>query len=162
MACGVAWGSVGGMQRRLLSGTYECSLDNRFRLAIPARIREPFTAGATVGWWIDDCLIVVPSLEWTALVDRTFGTMSLFDDSARDMNRFIIGSALHHDLDRQGRIPLSAELREYAGIGNGSVKLVGVGEYLEAWDPAQLGERFARLRREGVSEHVKRLAGRVA
>ena len=61
------------MQRRLLSGTYECKLDDRFRLAIPARIREPFAAGATVGWWIDDCLIVVPSLEWTGLVERTFG-----------------------------------------------------------------------------------------
>ncbi len=150
------------MQRRLLSGTYECKLDDRFRLAIPARIREPFAAGATVGWWIDDCLIVVPSLEWSGLVERTFGTMSLFDDSARDMNRFIIGSALHHDLDRQGRIPLSAELREYAGIAGGTVKLVGVGEYLEAWDPGQLAERFARLRREGVSVHAKRLADRVA
>ena len=52
------------MQRRLLSGTYECSLDNRFRLAIPARLREPFVAGATVGWWIDECLVVVPSVEW--------------------------------------------------------------------------------------------------
>lgn len=150
------------MQRRLLSGTYECKLDDRFRLAIPARIREPFAAGATVGWWIDDCLIVVPSLEWGPLVERTFGTMSLFDDSARDMNRFIIGSALHHELDRQGRIPLSGELREYAGIGETSVKLVGVGEYLEAWDPSQLAARFAALRREGVSAHAKRLADRIA
>jgi MraZ protein len=150
------------MQRRLLSGTYECSLDNRFRLAIPARLREPFAAGATVGWWIDECLIVVPSLEWAPLVERTFGTMSLFDDDARDMSRFLIGSAQHHDLDRQGRIPLSAEVREHAGIGDGKVKLVGVGEYLEAWDPERLAERFAKLRREGVSLHAKRLANRVA
>ena len=150
------------MQRRLLNGTYECSLDNRFRMAIPARLREPFAAGATVGRWIDECLIVVPTLEWSPLVERTFGTMSLFDDTARDVNRFIIGSALHHDLDRQGRLPLSAELRDYAGIGDGSVKLVGVGEYLEAWDPAQLAARFAALLREGVSVHAKRLADRVA
>ena len=149
------------MHHRLLSGTYECSLDNRFRMAIPARLREPFVGGATVGWWIDQCLIVVPTLEYSSLVERTFGAMSLFDDSARDMNRFIIGSALHHELDRQGRIPLSAELREYAEMGDGSVKLVGVGEYLEAWDPAKLAERFAALRREGVSVHAKRLADRV-
>lgn len=150
------------MQRRLMSGTYECRLDDRFRLAIPARLREPFVAGATVGWWIDECLIVVPSLEWQPLVERTFGAMSLFDDSARDMNRFIIGSALHHELDRQGRIPLAPDLREYAGIDGGSVKLVGVGEYLEAWHPARLADRFATLRREGVSVHAKRLADRVA
>ena len=64
------------MQRRLLSGTYECSLDNRFRFAIPARLREAFAGGATVSWWIDDCLAVVPTLEWDELVGRTFGDMS--------------------------------------------------------------------------------------
>lgn len=150
------------MHGRLLSGTHECSLDDRNRIAIPARLREHFVAGATVGWWIDDCLIVVPTMEWQPLIERTFGTMSVFEDSARDMNRFIIGSALHHELDRQGRIPLSAELREYAGIAERSVKLVGVGEYLEAWDPDRLAARFAALRQEGVSAHAKRLADRVA
>jgi DNA-binding transcriptional regulator/RsmH inhibitor MraZ len=53
-------------------------------------------------------------------------------------------------------------VREHAGIGDGKVKLVGVGEYLEAWDPERLSERFAKLRREGVSVHAKRLAARVA
>ena len=80
------------MQRRLLSGTYECSLDNRFRLAIPARLRDAFAGGATVSWWIDECLAVVPALEWDELVGRTFGDMSPFDETARDMRRFIIGS----------------------------------------------------------------------
>ncbi len=150
------------MQRRLLSGTYECSLDNRFRLAIPARLREPFVAGATVGWWIDECLIVVPSVEWPSLIDRTFGTMSVLDDDAREMSRFLGAGAFHHELDRQGRIPLAPELREHAGLADGKVKLVGVGEYLEVWDPGRLSDRFAELRREGVSARAKRLAGRVS
>ena len=148
------------MQRRLLSGTYECSLDNRFRFAIPARLRDAFAGGATVSWWIDDCLAVVPSLEWDELLGRTFGDMSPFDETARDVRRFIIGSAVPNDLDRQGRIPLTAELREHAGIGDSKVRLIGVGDYLEIWDPARLAERFAKLRREGVSHHAKRLAAR--
>jgi MraZ protein len=150
------------MQRRLLSGTYECSLDNRFRLAIPAKLREPFEEGAMVGWWIDECLVVVPGGDWTALVDRTFGTMSVLDDEARELSRFIIAGAFHHELDKQGRIPLTAELREHAGIADTKVRLIGVGDYLEIWDPARLADRFAKLRREGVSHHAKRLASRVA
>jgi MraZ protein len=150
------------MQRRLLSGTYECSLDNRFRLAIPAKLREPFEEGAMVGWWIDECLVVVPGGDWTALVDRTFGTMSVLDDEARELSRFIIAGAFHHELDKQGRIPLTAELREHAGIGDAKVRLIGVGDYLEIWDPARLADRFATLRREGVSHHAQRLASRVA
>jgi MraZ protein len=150
------------MQRRLLSGTYECSLDNRFRFAIPARLRDAFAGGATVSWWIDDCLAVVPALEWDDLVGRTFGDMSPFDETARDMRRFIIGSALTNDLDRQGRIALSADHRQHAAIEDGKLRLVGVGDYLEAWDPTRLAARFDKLRREGVSSHAERLANRVA
>jgi MraZ protein len=148
------------MQRRLLSGTYECSLDNRFRMAIPARLREPFATGATVGWWIDECLIVVPTDEWSGLVERTFGAMTVLDDEARELSRFLISGAFHHDLDKQGRIPLAPELRQHAGI-DGKVKVIGVGDYLEVWDPERLAGRFSELRREGVSARAKRLAGRV-
>jgi MraZ protein len=150
------------MQRRLLSGTYECSLDSRFRLAVPAKLREPFAEGAMVGWWIDECLVVVPSGDWTPLVDRTCGTMSVLDDEARELSRFILAGAFHHELDKQGRIPLTADLREHAGITDAKVRLIGVGDYLEIWDPARLADRFATLRREGVSHHAKRLAARVA
>ena len=150
------------MQRRLLSGMYECSLDNRFRLAIPARLREPFAEGAMVGWWIDECLVVVPSAEWTSLIDRTFGTMSVLDDEARELSRFLSAGAFHHELDKQGRIPLTAELREHAGIEDNKVRLVGTGEYLEIWEPGRIADRFVKFRREGVSHHAKRLAARVS
>ena len=44
------WGTVGHlMGARLLSGTYECSLDSRFRLAVPARLRDAFAGGAVLG-----------------------------------------------------------------------------------------------------------------
>ncbi len=150
------------MQRRLLSGSYECSLDSRSRLAIPAKLREPFAEGAMVGWWIDECLVLVPSVDWTSLVDGTFGTMSVLDDEARDLSRFILAGAFSHELDKQGRVPLTAELREHAGIEGAKVRLIGVGGYLEIWDPARLAEKFATLRREGVSHRAKRLAARVA
>lgn len=156
------WGSVGPMQRRLLSGTYECSLDDRYRLAIPARVREPFAEGATIGWWLDEGLILVPTSEWSGLVERTFGAMSVLDDEARELSRFLIAGAYDHELDAQGRIPVAAELREHAGIEGRKVKLVGVGEYLEVWEPARLADRFSQMRREGVSAHAKRLAGRIA
>jgi transcriptional regulator MraZ len=155
------WGSVGAMQRRLLSGTYECSLDDRFRLAIPARLREPFSEGATIGWWLDEGLILVPTAEWSGLMERTFGAMSVLDDEARELSRFLIAGAFDHELDAQGRIAIAADLREYAGIDGRKVKVVGVGEYLEVWEPSRLADRFSQMRREGVSARAKRLAGRV-
>jgi MraZ protein len=150
------------MQRRPLSGTYECSLDSRFRMAIPARVREPFADGATVGWWIDECLIIAPESEWSSLVDRTFGTMNVLDDESRELSRFLLAGVYNHDLDGQGRVPLAQDLREHAGIEGNKVKVIGVGEYLEVWDPDKLAARFARLRQEGVSARAQRLADRIA
>lgn len=150
------------MQRRLLSGSHEVSLDNRFRLAIPARIRDPFAAGAVVGWWLDDCAIVVPRPEWPDLIERTFGAVSILDDDQREVMRFVTAGAFDQDLDRQGRVLLPPDLRAHAGI-DGRAKVVGAGGYLEIWNPERLADRFAELRKEGgVSARAKRLAGRVA
>lgn len=156
------WGTVGNMHSPpSLSGTYECSLDSRFRMAIPAKVREPFADGAMVGWWIDECLIVVPTREWAPMIDRTFGAMSVLDDESRELSRFLKAGVYDQELDKQGRILLPPDLREYGGIGQ-RVKVVGGGEYLEIWDPDRLAERFAAIRREGVSARAKRLADRVA
>ena len=127
----------------------------------PPGCGSPSRSGATIGWWLDEGLILVPTSEWSGLVERTFGAMSVLDDDARELSRFLIAGAYDHELDRQGRIPVASEQREYAGIEGRKVRLVGVGEYLEVWEPARLADRFSQLRREGVSARAKRLAGRV-
>lgn len=143
----------------MLGGLYECSLDNRFRLAIPARVREPFAGGATVGWWLDECLILAPRREWPVLMEEIFGTMSVLDDEQRELSRFLTAGAFDYELDRQGRVPLVPEHREHAAIED-RVKVVGTGRYLEVWRPDKLSDSFDRLRREGVSQRAKRLADR--
>ncbi|MCU0308549.1 MAG: cell division/cell wall cluster transcriptional repressor MraZ [Thermoleophilia bacterium] len=149
------------MQRRLLSGTYECSLDARSRIAVPARLREPFGEGTVTAWWLDDCLVVVPRLEWSGFIERTFGSMSVLDDDQRELSRFLLAGAFEQEaLDRQGRILIPSELREHAGL-EGKVKVVGAGPYLELWNPERLAARFGALREEGVSQRAKRLAGRM-
>lgn len=149
------------MLGRPLTGTHECNLDDRFRLAVPARLREPFAAGVVVGWWIDDCLIAVPRLEWAGLMERIFGEMSVLDDDQRELSRFLMAGAFEQELDRQGRVILPAELRAHAGLDR-VAKVVGAGEYLEIWEPGALAERFASLRDEGISKRARRLADRVA
>lgn len=155
------WGTVGRMARRLLSGTHECSLDDRNRLAIPARLRDGFDEGVVIAWWIDPCLVAVPAPEWAPLIERTFGSMSVLDDDQRELSRFLLAGAYEQDLDKQGRVLLPAELREHAEITD-RAKVIGSGDYLELWNPQTLDERFEQLRREGVSTRAKRLASRLA
>ncbi|MEW6583944.1 MAG: cell division/cell wall cluster transcriptional repressor MraZ [Actinomycetota bacterium] len=146
------------MQRRLLIGTYECSLDDRFRLAVPAKLRDHFADGATVSWWLDDCLVLAPGTEWDALIERTFGSLNVLNDKQRFLRRYLLAGAFPTDaLDKQGRLVIPAKLREHAGLG-AKVTVIGAGEYLEVWDPARLDARFGDLEREGVSSVASRLA----
>ena len=146
---------------RLLSGTYECSLDDRSRVAIPSRLREPFADGTVTAWWLDDCLVVVPRFEWPGFIEGTFGRMSVLDDDQREISRFLLAGAFEQEgLDKQGRLLVPAELREHAGL-DGKVKVVGAGSYLELWNPDRLLERFERLRKDGVAQRAARLAQRM-
>lgn len=140
------------MQRRLLSGTYECTLDDRNRIAVPARVRDRFADGAVAAWWIDPhSVILVPRLEWPDLLDMTLGAPSLLDTDSRELRRYLHAGAFEQEsLDRQGRIAIPGELREHGGL-NGRVRVIGVGEYLEVWDPSRLDDRFNAIH-EGVSD----------
>lgn len=145
------------MQRRLLSGTYECSLDDRSRIAIPARVRDRFADGAVCAWWIDPhSVILVPRLEWPDLLDRTLGESDLLDTDARELSRYLHAGAFEQEsLDKQGRVLVPGDLREHGGL-DGRVRVIGVGDYLEVWDPSRLGERFSAIH-EGVSDLAKRV-----
>lgn len=141
----------------MLSGTFECSLDNRFRLAIPAKVREYFDDGAAIAWWLDECVVVAPRKDWSSIVEQTFGQLSVLDPQQRQLRRYLLAGTYEQDgLDKQGRIVVPEKLRQWAGIDT-KVNVVGAGEYLELWNPARLDDSFEALRREGVSTLGERL-----
>lgn len=145
------------MEHARLRGTYECTLDDRSRIAIPARVREHFEHGAIASWWIDpNSVILVPRLAWDALLETTLGEPDILDDDARELSRYLHAGAFEQEsLDKQGRITIPAELRDRGGL-SGRLRVIGVGDYLEVWDSTSLDARFNRLH-----EEVPNLAKRV-
>ena len=97
----VMWGDVGylpiAMQHLPLRGIYECSLDNRFRMAIPAKVREAFVQGVTMSVWFDGCVMLAPRHEWQAIVDRLFGEMDVMDASQRQLSRLLHAQSYDQD-----------------------------------------------------------------
>lgn len=164
MFCGEQWGRVGtAMQREELNGRHECTLDDRSRLAIPAKLRWAFPHGAVVAPWFDPCLIVVPRHRWAEKLREIFGgELNPLNDDERRLRRLIIGQlAEQESLDKQGRILVPAGLRQRAGL-DGKVSVLGQVDYLELWDPGRLDQDFDEMDKEGVSEIGRRLveAGR--
>ncbi len=124
----------------LFRGTYEHTVDDRGRIAVPARYRDAFAEGAVLVKSPDGCVELYTSADYEAkanLIQREPDS----SERGRQLRRSFFADAFDADLDKQGRLLMPAALRSAAGL-NGTVTIVGRGECLEIWEPS----RFERQR----------------
>ena len=115
----------------MFMGEYQHSLDAKGRLIIPAKFREELGAGAVLTSGLDNCLFLFPRTEWEILEGK-LKTLPLTKAGARQFVRFLFSGATECELDKQGRINLPANLRDYAGIDKDAV-VIGVSSRIEIW-----------------------------
>jgi MraZ protein len=140
----------------VFTGEYHHAVDEKGRIAVPARFRAELSGGALVSKWIDGCLAIHPRAAWDALAART-ATLPITDAGARTFHRFIFGAAFDADLDRQGRLVVPAVLRTFAGL-EGEAVVVGTRDHLELWSPARWADYSARMDTpEVLAEHLQGL-----
>jgi len=113
-------------------GQYEHSLDQRGRVAIPAKFRDAFPEGLILARGFDKSILVYPLSEWRRMADK-LAALPTTQSNSRRVNRATFSNAFDSELDRQGRVLLPAPLREYAQIKD-TVVVVGMYSYLEIWD----------------------------
>jgi MraZ protein len=118
-----------------LTGEFRHTLDDRSRVAVPVRFRTRLAQGATLARWLDKCLGLFPHDEWEELAAKLRG-LPLTNPNAREFARFMSSGAVEVELDKQGRILVPGYLREYAGLTEGEVIVVGALNRLEIWAPA--------------------------
>lgn len=111
-------------------GEYSHALDAKNRIFIPAKYREELGETFVITKSVDKCLTVYTMAEWEKLKEKLD---SLPATKSRQIKRFMFANATDVQCDSQGRVLLSAPLREYAGIEKNTV-IIGVGSYLEIWD----------------------------
>lgn len=120
----------------MISGEHRCTLDEKGRLLIPARIRSEIAGSLIVlTRGVERCLWLFPPEEWKAFSERLVGSTSLFQEKARLIQRRMIAPAQETDIDRAGRIVVPPTLREYAGLAKECIVL-GLKKYVEIWDEA--------------------------
>ena len=122
---------------------YQHSFDDKGRLTIPAKFRELPEDGAVVVQGLDRNLMVLPPDVFKILYDRLMA-MNLTDPTARLLRRVILGNALQVTPDGAGRMLLSPNLNEYAGLKE-NVVFVGQGDYFEIWSPELWKEQEAQV-----------------
>lgn len=119
----------------MLIGEYKHGLDDKKRLAIPAKWRKELGRQIVITKGLDHCLFVYTLREWKVLARKLSGPSPLRAD-ARGFNRFMLAGAAECEVDRMGRIVIPDYLKEFAGLGSRTV-IAGVHNRLEIWDEAR-------------------------
>ncbi len=135
-------------------GEYQHTLDSKGRIILPARIREGLgdTFIATRG--LDDCIFIYTMTEWANLEGK-LKQLSLVKPEARAFSRYIFSGAAELEADKQGRVLLPPNLREYAKLEK-DVVVIGVSTRIEIWNKeiwTQYNERMGPTV-EQLSEHL--------
>ena len=135
---GEMWGK--GVKKMFL-GEYRHSLDDKGRLFIPAKLRDILGKRFYFFYGFDHCLMIYDEEQWKLFADK-LNALSMGQKKNRDIKRFFFSGADEFSCDKQGRVLLSASLREYAGISKDTV-IVGTGDKAEIWSAEQWQARNA-------------------
>jgi len=125
------------------AGEFSHALDEKGRLAVPAKFRARFKEGAVVTRWMNECLAVFPTSEWES-INAEIRKRPRTDRTVQTFVHFLVGGAHEADLDAQGRIGIPAHLRHYADIGD-EVIVLGANDRLELWQPDRWHARLAQV-----------------
>ncbi|MFN8453910.1 MAG: division/cell wall cluster transcriptional repressor MraZ [Anaerolineae bacterium] len=119
-------------------GGYSHTIDDKGRLTIPAKFRDELESGVVITRGLDGCLWAYGRSEWETLAEK-ISKLPTTNQAARNFARFMFSNAFDSIPDRQGRILLPQELRDYAGIQNETM-IIGVMNKLEIWNPDKWGQ----------------------
>jgi MraZ protein len=132
-----------GNKRTVFVGTFHHSVDDKNRVAVPAKWRA---ASGSQEFFVlpdpKDCLLVLEAAAMEKMLEVA-DNIRIGEYDQRDGVRLIASAAHQSDVDKQGRISLTDALLDHAGIKDEAV-LVGTLNRFEIWSP----ERWKKFQEE--------------
>ena len=139
---------VKALTRAVFFGTFRHAVDEKNRVAIPAKWRYGGGETARAEFYVlpdpKNCLVVLTESAMEKMLERA-DDISIGEYGRRDVLRVIASRAHGSPCDSQGRIGLTEELLRHAGVGKEAV-LVGMLTRFEIWSP----ERWAEVDRNAM------------
>ena len=128
-------------------GRFQHTVDSKGRVSIPIKFRETladrYEEKLIVTTDLDQCLVAYPVEEWQLMQEKV-KTIPAMQQEVKDWLRFFYSGAVECPLDRQGRILLSPNLREYARITK-EIVMLGIFNKIEIWDAKRWKEKESQM-----------------
>jgi MraZ protein len=129
-------------------------MDSKGRVSIPSRYRDILQERhdrQLILTNYDGYILAFPESEWVK-VEAKLGELALFRKDLRAFQRFLISGVEYCPLDRQGRVLVPQNLRDYAKLSR-EVALVGAVRCFEIWDRAAFESHRKQLE-ESINDEV--------
>lgn len=114
-------------------GEYQVSFTSPGRIVLPKRLREMLKGNTfilTKGF--DNCLAGYDKEDWERRAKELL-EVSLLERENLEKRRFLFASAIHLEIDEQGRFVIPKNLLQYGALSDKAF-IVGVGDHFEIWN----------------------------
>lgn len=136
-----------------ICGKYQHSVDAKGRVFVPSKFRDALGEVFYIMPGTDTCLNVYSRESWQVMQEK----INAIPLSKRAGLRVFLANICECVPDKQGRVLLPAELREYAALG-ADVIFIGQGDHAEIWaNEAYRGEEKQELSPAYVSKSLDAL-----
>ncbi len=120
-------------------GTYAPRMDDKGRVTLPAKYREHLAAGVMLTRGQDHAIYLFTKEDFDAFAQPAYNA-DVTNREQLGFQRYLFANSEEQRPDAQGRITMSARMRDYAGIDK-DVVINGSGSRMEIW-AADAWERY--------------------
>lgn len=136
----------------MFRGLHHHTIDPKGRVSLPVRFRELLTARSEdrliITTAIDPCLVAYPLSEWQTFEER-LSLLPQFDPNVLKLKRVYVAAATECVVDKQGRVAIPPELREYAGLDKDLI-FAGMVKTIELWSKDRWQQNAQKAREEAA------------
>ncbi|MEE1279744.1 MAG: division/cell wall cluster transcriptional repressor MraZ [Oscillospiraceae bacterium] len=138
----------------MLVGKAQNTIDASGRIIFPAGFRKEMGEKIYLSKALfDNCLCAYSEEEWKNVCD----SLKKFPRAkVRQVESWLFGSACALSPDKQGRVFISGELIEHAGLRQ-DVVFVGMGSRVEVWDAEKYSKMYSSLDSDEIADILTQL-----
>lgn len=137
-----------------LMGTYNHVIDPKGRMAFPTKLREQLGESFVITIDPAGCLFAYSAEEWEIFTDKI---KALTGAAAKAAIRKLYANAVTAETDKQGRILIPQNLREFAGLEH-DVTVIGSLNHAEIWDSKRYAEQEEKFSDEELANALDMIA----
>ncbi|HLP20208.1 MAG TPA: division/cell wall cluster transcriptional repressor MraZ [Chitinophagales bacterium] len=117
-------------------GQFECTMDDKGRVKLPAVLRKQFPAGDGSKFMlakdIEDCLVIYPMKTW-AKTEATLQKLHPFNTNHQKFINAVTTGLTEVDIDSADRFLVNTTLKKYLGTSK-DIVLKGKFDRIQVWD----------------------------